>query len=100
MQQYTIKFQEHDQDNLHFIPFKLGDKMPKDHYIFEDILAYSIEAGYINSENDIKAFVSESNHIGPYFTSFTAAEDCRATLDCIDAFNGVFNPTKTVYELF
>lgn len=93
---YTIKFQPRDQDNLNFIPFKAGDQIPP-HLDFEKVLASSIDAGYISDASEIKTLVDGSNHVEPYFTSLTAAEDCKTMLEAETDLT--FEESKTVYEI-
>lgn len=95
---YTIKFKQHDQDNLNFIPFKKGDKMPS-FLDYNEVLQSSIKRGYIENENEIETLVDGSDHTEPYFTSMSAAADCEATLSG-DYPEIEFDAMQTVYEVF
>ena len=96
MSTYTIKFQSNDQDNLAFIPFNVGDKMPCN-LDFDTVLASSIRQEYIQNKAEIKTLVTGSDEVQPYFTSETAADDCKATLEA--DYGLKFKKSQTVYEL-
>lgn len=78
---HTIRFMEHDQDNLNFFDFTKKDRRKlSDIYDYRKIVKDSIEDGRIKHEDDIRCFVDGSDHVQPYFTSNTADEE-YATYD-------------------
>lgn len=96
METYTIKFKENDQDNINFIPFKKGDKIPE-FLDYEEVLERSIREHRIDSEADIITLADGSDHIQPYFSSNTAADECRFIVE--DDANEEFNENQTEYDL-
>ena len=99
---YTIKFQDHDQDNLNIIPFTPGDEMPS-FLDFEEVLANSIDWGIISSAEEIQTLVDGSNHIEAYFTSETATEETCNILEGLDPdqpYTPEWDRNNFVYEVF
>ncbi len=60
MKSYTIKFGEHNQDNLNIIPFKKGDTMPS-FLDYKKVLKNSIAEGRIKNEDEIQTLLDGSD---------------------------------------
>lgn len=105
---YTIKFKEHDQDNVNFIPVNSAEeaKEKSDYFGYEKVLAHSLEYGFIKDISEAKTFCDGGDHVEPYFTSETPEEEvCHYLENASDwnsAFEGEikFNKDQTEYELF
>jgi hypothetical protein len=97
---YTLKFAAHDQDNLNIIDFRPGDDFPK-FLDYDSVLKFSIEKGYIENESEINCLVDGSDHIEPYFTSNSAAEETANYLENDFAqYEKYFSAMEHEYELF
>ncbi|TAJ13056.1 hypothetical protein DMA11_10345 [Marinilabiliaceae bacterium JC017] len=78
---YTVKNQKHDQDNINFIDVvDVKNEMPS-FLDYNEVLAYSIEIGYIESEKNIKSLCDGGDHVQPYFSSENATYECETYVE-------------------
>jgi len=78
---YTVKNKENDQDNINFIDLSdVKNEMPS-FLEYEEVLKYSIENGNISSESGIVSLCDGGDHVQPYFSSMTAAEECESYIE-------------------
>lgn len=100
MSTYTLKFKQHDQDNLNISDFKPGDEFPA-FLDYNKVLQFSIKQGSIRQESDINCLVDGSDHIEPYFTSNSASEETAIYLETDFAeYEKYFSAMEYEYELF
>jgi len=91
---YTINFRPHGQDQLvinHFESEML--KSPE----FGAMFTSSVKSHRIDSSENIRTFVSGSDHYEGYYSSNTPAQECESILDVL----GInFSEEKFVYDAF
>ena len=103
---YTIKFKHHDQDNVNFFDCRFDELNLNDDSAVA-ALEYSLSEGILDNPQNIKCFCDGGDHIEPYFTSLTPAEEVDTYIDfeLLQRPNEMsesleFDEEKKVYDFF